>query len=565
MKGRWHLKELVAVVGVVLFLIRHVRIESKQHRPATSIAIPLHDSDPTNEIALRQLEESAQLSSLDLHHATNGGRSFLVRVTTSNGTALPGSSILVGEPDTGSVTHTGADGVAPVFIDGINEAAITVGHRGFITQHISVAAAQENGELVVALQAGATISGIIVTRVTRTPLAIPGITVIAWASGSLPEHSFIDCSARKCPLLPITTTDESGRFEIGGLPPNSVFNIEAAGKGLATPSDLIAVPTGTSDAVLEVAPIYAALVRCVSEDGSSIHCSPILCRFGRNTVSCQGQTIGPEWLATIAGFGTKVPRTGSSLQERLILRTEDSDAATIGPARVVFSFPGYDEESVDIPLHRLDGPIHEYEVMLHDRASGRGSIRLHVIRPVVGERWASNWSCELGVVRMNCDQRDLSCQFPVFVNKDGQQEICGIPFGRYKFSFTSTSKLCTAPGPGAAERFVDIDRPVLDVSIELPRAGALEAMVRGPNGTLFSGSAWIELMNEHALYKTIATYSFAGPPYTMECLSPGRFRWRMHFNDIPFGLPGLEYVDMSDDTIVTEGTCAISIFVVEQQ
>lgn len=442
-----------------------------------------------------------------------------------DGSPVAGAMVSVIAPDAQVVAQasTQADG-SVVFESQALPLTLVVAASGFETAFVDAEL-----ETRVKLEGGAALSGRAVLRTGGAPRRPVRVVAIPLSGGSLTGGDGALAAAGH-PRFLATMTDAEGRFRIEGLRPGARVRLIAGGGGYVTDAmgqALEGVADGPPVDVV-VSPAYLLRVRIVEADGSTPAVSPRLAD-GAVTWTTQGRHHGfhpaDSFHARLVGVEASDPQATGPFDSCGVIVAEE-DLERWGPVHLAVRVPGYASAEADAYAERVDAPRREPTLVLVTRNRG-GSGTIVVDLAASSESAALAFAgpiarCDVSGFTLYLRSESESFQIDLRDVFSDRVRLSGIPAGAYRAAVVapsmppgsvelSPSEISVSDG-GLTELVVSVDRwSGVDLR---PRFADAATDYRGPL------TATVVDLDSNG----VVVHGYAGPPYRIGPMSPGRYQ-----------------------------------------
>lgn len=290
-------------------------------------------------------------------------------------------------------------------------------------------------------------------------------------------------------------TDESGRFELGGLAGGN-YTVHANAEGY-DPLSKEDVPAGTHDLRLEPMPLGGLLLRLASADGGApiegaeIDATPKLTE--RFSFMMRTRTSEPEVLTGAAALAA-AGKTGDPQGAYFVPH------AGLEGTELVVAAQGFATTALEAPAAPSGGVV-EYEAQIPAESVVAGRVVDTQGRPVARARLSLRTTDEddgsfdfrggpdrremRRSIRIGDEQRSSATRHSAVTGIDGQFEIGGVAAGEWELSARAKGFVRGEPQPLTLEQ----GKSQRDVQLTLQPAGSIAGAVTEPDGSPVAGAS----------------------------------------------------------------------------
>ncbi|MHC4378466.1 MAG: hypothetical protein ACYS26_17835, partial [Planctomycetota bacterium] len=336
---------------------------------------------------------------------------------------------------------------------------------------------------------------------------------------------------------PSARTDEQGRFELTGLDLEGEYLLRGAGSGWVLRQDEEPQVLTGAHWVCTADPLWAAAIELLDTDGRPAAVSMQLEPHGAERAEFLGTPLTPWPLETSAvrWNGLGATRVNQPAHVRLFAFTGGDPDGELAPFVYQALLPGYESASRRVDAVRVGRrPLRREPLTLSPRATGFGQVELmHLdaageLRPLPeGELVLFDDS---QVFRLHVDATPA-----------GSATLGPVPHGRYGYQFKAADGTVQSQEQESGQQLqVVVGREPGLARVDLGPVGSVELQVRTPDGRPYWGSltvmigepggVWFDSDNS-LTWSGVQRVHFAGPPYRLDPLPQGTFRFVL---DAPF-------------------------------
>lgn len=380
----------------------------------------------------------------------------------------------------------------------------------------------------VRLSRATTITGQLVCHRKEPIRAV--LRVVAWESNRYkPSETSLDLarSNLSTPDCLVGLSDSSGHFEIDGIDANKRYRVAASGSGSVSLSS--ASVTAGQHLNLVCDGLYGAFVRIRDENGNlprvseSVHNNG---RFGRYSYPDSAR-FASQWLAEVGGVSTAIT-SGARVLDRLFLCTGRTLENEIGPFRVWYTVPGYEELHGRFNVSRLVDQIPCKELTLHEVSGRKGTLVVKMDGLSLPTKGRSRLVGTLYLTSENKSRVEAS----VMSHMTPSIEIEHLPEGIYSVRFESYLGIYCAPALGdpPAQVFVHGGEVPASITLDLTRGGSVECVFLEESGHKIDRVVRIRLKPTDPGVHSPNDRTYIAGPYLIDCVPPGQYEILAHIN-----------------------------------
>ena len=330
---------------------------------------------------------------------------------------------------------------------------------------------------------------------------------------------------------PSARTDEQGRFELAGLDPMGKYLLRGAGSGwVLRQSDAPQVLAGTHR-VCTADPLWAAAIELLGVDGRPAAVSMQLEPNGAERAEFLGAalTAWPLETSAVRWNGLGSAREEQPHHVRLFAFTGGDPDSDLAPFVYQALLPGYEPASRRLDAVRVGrSPLRREPLTLSPRATGFGQLELMHLGP-------SGALLPLPEGKLVLFDDSQVFRLHVSATPAGSVTLGPVPYGRYGYQFKAADGTVQSRGQADGQQKQVVVGPEIGLAhVDLGPVGSVELQVRTPDGHPFWGSLTVLVgepggvwfgSDSSLTWSGVQRVHFAGPPYRLDPLPQGTFRF----------------------------------------
>lgn len=377
---------------------------------------------------------------------------------------------------------------------------------------------------------------------SRDVVPLPdGLRVLAWPLDSPPDAGVaraltprhVDVSTPVGTSLVMAPVADDGTFDLDGLDHDAFHTVAVLAPGCVTTSLGERWRAGVDEpCVVQIARGFAGTLELREMGGDALRSSAL---FGRHGLGWDvaGSPRPEVWSADdleLALAGSELrPSTFATRDERLVLATSCSLAASIGPASMSVDIPGYPPTRTTFALAALDHEPTHTVIWLKPVASAFGRVALHLLLPPWGATATGRVHPFASFVLENA--RGAYVAAAVHEPERDPPPYAGVPQDDYRPRLELRSGFATlTPLEGDDLACGELT----ELTFDLSALGAVECTVPDASGAPFDGYVVVRVSPAERPQQNRPIH-FAHGPYVVEGLPAGRFAFELARPESPAG------------------------------
>lgn len=327
------------------------------------------------------------------------------------------------------------------------------------------------------------------------------------------------------PRLKLERATEEGEFDIGGLKPGDTCTLLVGGGGVATTKPVTAV-TGEEGVVLPVDAVFGlrlGIEGAPQGEPALWHSPGPTWSWDQSLIGATG--VNTDSLVAIL-LGLELQETSMTPSNPLVLLFTGSNQWTeMGPVAFWGQPAGYGpiEERIWIPRVVAEIPERNLECTSTARAWGDMTV---VFQGLPRDGWTPTERIGIhGKIFLRSHGGDLSFDYPFLDWSRGELEIRRVPAGAYEAAISTQSGYAHYP---AKDRAIEVGpEHAATVTFDLSLACEVELGAVLRTGETVDGELVVSVAQEAGSWRSSSAH-FTGPPYLVQGLIPGRYRFTIY-------------------------------------
>jgi len=476
-----------------------------------------------------------------------------LRVTTSDGAAIPFATVVTGDDHSRTLGKTDDHGLFVIEHATVGVDALVVSADGYFSSIVPETevnqAVQRGSEISVQLETAFTIAGRLV-RQTGTP-APSGVWVLAWGSAAPPSITDIEALIRSASAVQGGAADDLGGIPTGSEPRDRVlltrtsslgsfafedkvpfdrYTIVAGGEGVVSRRRAVITPGPDVELEVPVVSHFALGLLLQSDSGGPLR-PPRVRPFGTTSTHAFAEGDGVELRAqrpierTLLGL---TPSMANGIeQSHLIELVARSPRQFVGPVTLNALHPGYRKHSVRQPIPSSRHGLEFVTVTLQPSGELVGSLEVTLdgaSRELESVDPEAHPDAELKLTRL--DGETLEIWFSLAEVKQDRVTVAGITAGTWTGSLELGDGLATLQ---SVEQRVTVGPDAMRsaLTFDVSRLASLDVDVFDQHDQPFGGEVYLSVRRLDAI--GTGGFRFPARPYRVGFLEPGSYQVDMLF------------------------------------
>lgn len=333
------------------------------------------------------------------------------------------------------------------------------------------------------------------------------------------------------------TSDEQGRFRIGGLRRTGRYKLTAGGCGQIEDPEFednyaLHICAQASGVELRVTAVYVVDLEVVGEGGrpleadSDLFAYPMITLRSPNECELFPLDAYAAWL--IPYLRTSARRSNIVGRQIHAFTTRDDSKVMAGSATFFVSAPGYEPKEVSVPITRLgasEPARHSVQLSRVARAFGNANIRISAsgLTGLESLRSNRNLLTPFATLEFRSEDREKGQDLAraVWSPQEFPLRVSGVPTGEYLVRL----RLPLMPYAKCEAKLLVVESSTTDVLLPFPDWSIIQVrplVDSGARSEFHSGPLRFEVIGPKPLTSG-ASVSFRGPPYEIIGLAPGNY------------------------------------------
>jgi hypothetical protein len=463
-----------------------------------------------------------------------------VEVRSERGDPIPDAVAVLASD--GALIHRGTtdqNGNAVLAVAGGQSLVLGVTAQGYVAYRATLSDPLP-ARTVVVLRSSVTIRGRVQQPDGRPPPA--PMLVVAWPTHrQAPSPDDLRLLFAGTPLLPAVETDPAGEFLLDGLSEGRSYLVAAGNTGWTTRAvsehECRVVPGNRENEplVLTIWKVFACVARARLEDGGEPpeakeigSWSVVVPRSARTVAEIE---LGLSRIAeAMAGQQVSRPRNWLDLQDdwrfRVLAYTSSEDHLK---TLITYWVPGLAPGRAEVHLPHFTGNLPVRNVFLAPKTRDFGTLRV-TIRADHDVLASPGTSSAATLFLEPADRRGDEIRIRMASLGSGVHEFRDIPAGRYRARLVAERGSFQQPPTNRPARPITIGLHAATIEFDLRGLAAVQLVFREQRGSEVADVGRIVVTPQSPDgAESYGMCGFRGPPYLLQGLNPGRYRFQVRF------------------------------------